>query len=285
MSVRTWKALMRVAAADAITLTDILAKDADAISAFEDVDPSTMTVEAYCAKRPDASAIETVAARAGVKLRGLRIEPLPETDWVAKALEGRPPIRAGRFFVCAPEDRPRAPGGSYPLVIAATQGFGTGSHPSTRGCLLAIDALAKRRRIRRALDLGCGSGVLAFAMARTWRQRVLGADIDADSVRCARENAHANNLACLTQFVECSIDHAMLRAASPFDLVVANILAGPLARLARPVAQALAPGGTLILSGLLAEQEAYVRAAYRAQGLALRRRILLEGWATLVLGR
>ncbi len=93
----------------------------------------------------------------------LRIEPLPETDWVARALEGRPPIRAGRFFVCAPEDRPRAPGGSFPLIIAATQGFGTGSHPSTRGCLIAIDALAKRGRYSHALDLGCGAGVLAFA--------------------------------------------------------------------------------------------------------------------------
>ena len=275
---------MRVAAGDASALADALDGEADAVSAFEDADPSTMTAEAFFATRPDAVVIEAIAARVGVKLRMLRIEPLPETDWVARALEGRPPIRAGRFYVCAPEDLVRAPGGSYPLVIAATQGFGTGSHPSTRGCLLAIDKLAKERRFSRALDLGCGAGVLAFAMARAWRQRVLGIDIDAASVTCARENARVNSLGTLARFV-CGdgTAHTAVRAATPFDLIAANILAGPLARMARAVARMLAPEGTLVLSGLLAEQETYVRAAYRAQGLALQRRILLDGWATLVL--
>lgn len=280
----TWKASLRAAAGDAHKLADAL--EAEAVSAFEDADPGTMTVEAFFATRPDAAAIEAIAARAGVKLRVQRIEPLPETDWVAKALEGRPPIRAGRFFVCAPEDRARAPGGSYPLVIAATQGFGTGSHPSTRGCLLAIDALAKRHRFARTLDLGCGAGVLAMAMARAWRKPVLGVDIDADSVSCARENARANSLGGLTRFAHGNgVGHPVVRAAAPFDLIAANILAGPLARMARDIGRMVSRDGVLILSGLLAEQEAYVRAAYRAQGLTLRRRILLDGWATLMLGR
>jgi ribosomal protein L11 methyltransferase len=275
---------MRVAARDAAKLVDAL--EADAISAFEGTDPGAMLVEAFFLSRPDQNTIEATAARAGVKLHMLRIERLPEVDWVAKALEGRPPIRAGRFFICAPDDRALAPGGSYPLVVAATQGFGTGSHPSTRGCLLAIDALAKRHRFERALDLGCGAGVLGLAMARAWRKPVLGIDIDAGSVSCARENARVNGLGALACFIHGDGGrHAAMMAVAPFDVIAANILAGPLARLARPIALLLQPGGRLVLSGILAEQEAFVRAAYRAQGLALERRILLDGWATLVLGR
>jgi ribosomal protein L11 methyltransferase len=275
---------MRVAVRDAPRLADAI--DAQAVSAFENTHSSMMTLEAFFAARPQAKAIESAAARAGVALHGLSIERLPETDWVARALEGRPPIRAGRFFVCAPEDRARAPGGSHPVVIAATQGFGTGSHPSTWGCLIAIDALAKHRRVTRALDLGCGAGALAIAMARAWRKPVLGVDIDASSVACARENARVSELGALTRFI-CGdgTTHAAVRAGAPFDLIAANILARPLGRMARPLTRLLAPEGVLILSGLLAGQEAYVRAAYHTQGLALRERLLIDGWATLMLGR
>lgn len=275
---------MRVTAHDGPKLTNAL--DAQAVSAFESAEPGMTAIDAFFEERPDPNTIRAAAARAGVELHGLHIEKLPETDWVAKALEGRPPVRAGRFFVCAPEDRARAPGGSDPLVIAATQGFGTGSHPSTRGCLLAIDALAKHERVTRALDLGCGTGVLTMAVARVWRKSVLGIDIDVGSIDCARENARVNGLSTLTRFVWGEgTTHAAVRARAPFDLIAANILAGPLARMAHRLSRLLARNGALILSGLLAEQEANVRAAYLAQGLVFKSRRVIDGWTTLVLGR
>ncbi len=173
--------------------------------------------------------------------------------------------------------------GSIPLVIAATQGFGTGSHPSTRGCLVALSVLAKRRRFFHALDLGCGSGVLSFAIARLFGRPVLGLDIDANSVLSARENARANALHPRTRFA--LADGLAGKAPAQFDLIAANILAGPLARFAHRIARALAPKGMLILSGLLSEQEVCVRTAYQSQGLFLHRRITIEGWTTLILAR
>ena len=151
---------------------------------------------------------------------------------------------------------------------------------------MALDDLARRRRPRSALDLGCGSGILAVAMARTWKVPVVAADIDPEAVRVARANLRRNGVTALAWVVASDgLRAAAIRRAGPFDLIVANLLAGPLIRLAGGIAGALAEGGTAVLSGLAEADRAGVGTAFRSHGLVLRRTLAVEGWHTLVLGR
>jgi ribosomal protein L11 methyltransferase len=211
-------------------------------------------------------------------------QPLADADWLAMALSGLPPVRAGRFFVFGAHDRGRIPANAVGLRIEAGAAFGTGHHGTTTGCLLAFDALLKARRFARVLDVGTGTGVLAIAAARTGTRRAVGTDIDAVSVRIARENAALNQ--ARARFVRADgLAHRMVASATPYDLVFANILARPLVRLAPHIGRALKPGGATILSGLLRSQQRFVLAAYLSRGLRLKRRILRDAWATLVLQR
>jgi len=209
-------------------------------------------------------------------------ETLADADWLAMALSGLPPVRAGRFFVFGVHDRGRAPPNSVNLRIEAGAAFGTGHHGTTVGCLLAYDRLLKGRRFPRVLDVGTGTGVLAIAAARTGSAVTVGTDIDRVSVRIARENARINCAA--SRFVAANGLRAPLaRAAAPYDLVFANILAPPLVRLSHDIAVALKPGGIAILSGLLRAQARRVLAAYLSKGFALERRLGRDAWATLIL--
>ena len=212
------------------------------------------------------------------------VEPLADADWLAMALSGLPPVRAGRFFVYGVHDRGRAPPNAVNLRIEAGAAFGTGHHGTTVGCLLAYDALLKRRRHRRVLDVGTGTGVLAIAAARTGSATVVGTDIDPVSVRIARENAAVNRVRARFAHASGRADRRV-RRAGPYDLVFANILARPLVGLAQDIRGALRPGGVAILSGLLRTQERLVRAAYLNRGFALTARIRRDAWATLVLTR
>jgi ribosomal protein L11 methyltransferase len=217
---------------------------------------------------------------------GLKVtrERLADADWLAMALSGLPPVRAGRFFVYGLHDRGRTPPNTVNLRIEAGAAFGTGHHGTTVGCLLAYDALLKAGRFERVLDVGAGTGVLAIAAARTGARVAVGTDIDPVSVRIARENAKVNSASA--RFVHAAgLDHAKVRAEAPYDLVFANILARPLVGLAQDIRRALRPGGTVILSGLLRTQERYVRAAYLARGFRIKRRLHRDAWATLVLTR
>ncbi|HEY3798771.1 MAG TPA: 50S ribosomal protein L11 methyltransferase [Caulobacteraceae bacterium] len=210
--------------------------------------------------------------------------PLADADWLAMALSGLPPVKAGRFFVYGAHDRGRIPLNAVGLRIEAGAAFGTGHHGTTAGCLVAYDALLKRQRFERVLDVGTGTGVLAIAAARTGSQRVIGGDIDRVSVRIARENAILNR--ARARFVHADgLDHRRIASAAPYDLVFANILARPLTRLAAPIRGALGPGGLAILSGLLRSQERFVRAAYLARGFTLVSAIRRDAWATLVVRR
>ncbi|HXQ16376.1 MAG TPA: 50S ribosomal protein L11 methyltransferase [Caulobacteraceae bacterium] len=211
-------------------------------------------------------------------------QPLADADWLAMALSGLPPVRAGRFFVFGAHDRGRIPANAVGLRIEAGAAFGTGHHGTTTGCLLAFDALLKARRFNRVLDVGTGTGVLAIAAARTGARRAVGTDIDAVSVRIARENARLNQ--ARARFVSADgLAHRVVASAAPYDLAFANILARPLVRLAPHIRDALKPGGTAILSGLLRSQQRFVLAAYLSLGFRLRRRVLRDAWATLVLER
>lgn len=211
-------------------------------------------------------------------------EKLADADWLAMALSGLPPVRAGRFFVYGLHDRGRTPPNAVNLRIEAGAAFGTGHHGTTVGCLLAYDQLLKRKRFPKVLDVGAGTGVLAIAAARTGSRIAVGTDIDRVSVRISRENAEVN--AVDARFVWASgLDHTLVRRDAPYDLVFANILARPLVWLAQDIKNALKPGGTAILSGLLRTQERYVRAAYLARGFRLERRIHRDAWSALVLRR
>jgi ribosomal protein L11 methyltransferase len=221
-----------------------------------------------------------------VKAPHFAVQPLEARDWLAENRASFRPIRAGRFFVHPTFFEGTPPAGSLAIALDAATAFGSGAHGTTRGCLLALDSIAQRRRPHRILDLGCGSGILAIAMARAWRRPVLAVDIDAEAVRMTRVNVRRNGVGALVRAgAGAGFATPLLKRAGRFDLIAANILARPLVTMAPALASALAPGGEALLSGLLTHQEAQVTAAYRAQGLRLTRRIRIETWSTLIVRR
>jgi ribosomal protein L11 methyltransferase len=248
----------------------------------EDEDRGVWRIDAFPTTTAEADALRS--ALAGFRELKVVTETLADADWLAMALSGLPPVRAGRFFVYGAHDRGRAPVNAVKLRIEAGAAFGTGHHGTTVGCLHAYDALLKRRGFGKVLDVGAGTGVLAIAAARTGTRTAVGTDIDRPSVRISRENARLNRTDA--RFVWASgLNHAAVRRDAPYDLVFANILARPLVALAQDVKAALKPGGYAILSGLLRTQERYVRAAYLSRGFRLESRVRRDAWAALVLRR
>lgn len=213
------------------------------------------------------------------------IAPVAETNWVAHVEATLKPIAAGPFLVHGPHDRAAAAGHPLAIEIEAGGAFGTAHHATTQGCLAALEAVAAAVRPGRLLDLGTGSGILAIAAAKLDPQiGIVATDIDPDSVRIAAENAAINGVAGRLAFLTADgLGHPDL-AGMRFDVILANILAEPLVALAPNLCRALRPGGGIVLSGLLAEQQAAVLAAYEHQGLTLRRRWPIEGWVTMWAG-
>jgi len=266
-------------------LTEVLFEAEAAISAFERPDGGwDVTVD--FADAPDQGLLRDVVAKtAGEPIANtVSFDTVEAKDWVKASLDHLVPVPAGRFVVFGGHDRARVPANKLGIEIEVALAFGTGHHGTTRGCLLLLDQVLKAHHPRRVLDLGTGTGVLAIAAAKALHRHVLASDIDAPSVRLARDNARLNQTGPLVRILRASGFSAPDFAAhGPFDLVLANILANPLRQLAGPMARHLAPSARVILSGLLTPQATAVIAAYRARGLIPLRHLKIEGWSSLLL--
>jgi ribosomal protein L11 methyltransferase len=216
-------------------------------------------------------------------------EDLPDRDWVAENQRSFQPFKVGPFWVHPSHIREGMPAGLVPIEIDAGMAFGTGTHATTRGCLEMLGTLAPRATAN-AVDVGCGSGILAIGMAKLWKRPVLGGDNDPQAVEVAIENAQRNSVAPLCRFfTSIGLQAPELASHAPYDLIVANILAGPLMELSEAFAAAVRPGGLVLLSGLLEEQADMIVSTYRRRGFAYERHIDLETggawWRTLLLRR
>jgi ribosomal protein L11 methyltransferase len=277
--------------ATARRLADVLGDSLDpqdsACAAFEAGD-GRWRLEIYFRNAPDEAEVAALVATTAGAAAAAKLEfaAVAAADWVAQSLAGLTPVAAGRFLVHGAHDRARVGANRIGIEIEAALAFGTGHHGTTRGCLMALDDLAKRRRPRRVLDVGTGSGVLAIAAARALRAPVTAFDIDPLAVAAGRANARLNRAGA---FVVCLRGNGpragAVRRHAPYDLIFANILLGPLQRMAVNLAALICRGGTVVLSGLLPAHANAALSIYAAQGFALERRITLDGWTTLVLRR
>jgi ribosomal protein L11 methyltransferase len=272
------------AAADLID--ELAAPEPLAVTLFEDKPPS-FVVEAYYGIEPGLDAIAQALAGLARKLGAPSLVAVPEENWVALSQAALPPIRAGRLVVHAGHDRSRFAMRRHAVEIEAGEAFGTGHNATTALCLEAVDRLGRWRQFRRVLDLGCGTGVLAIAAARTFPgARVLAVDNDPVATAVARANARLNRVAGSVRVLDAmGFDHALVRRAQPFDLVLANLLPNPLLALAPRMRRAIAPGGIAVLSGLLDHQAREVRATYAAAGFHLVHQRSRAGWTALMLAR
>ena len=291
-----WRLQVKLGRAVFEGLEEMLSEHADAVvaetieaahpllEAPADVLHVTMFGAASLAEDARPARLLALLQAAGAAPDDATVEPVCSTDWEAHAMAFFPPISVGRLTIVGVHQAP--PRRRFALCVDAGPAFGSGRHESTQGCLLALDWLARRQRIRRALDIGTGSGVLAVAAARLWPARVLALDSDPVAVITARETVRQNGLSRRVTVVRgegfrsdpvCRLGQA--------DLIVANIRAKPIAAMALAFAQHLRPGGVVALSGLLADEERLVLAPFRAARFRLKRRIRLGAWVTLILTR
>jgi ribosomal protein L11 methyltransferase len=257
-----------------------------------DEDAALWQLDAYMDDKPGAALLKLLQSLVP-SAKGQRpvVAELPEEDWVTLSQQGLEPVRAGRFFVHTSSYADRIPPGTTPFLIDASQAFGTGGHDTTAGCLAMLDRLARQGASPRNIaDIGTGTGLLAFAAMALWpRAKVIASDIDPASIFVTRDNAGINGVPLgrgggrLALAVAPGTDHPAIRHRAPYDLVIANILAGPLITLAPDIAAATAPGGHAILAGLIARQMEPVLAAYRAQGFRLAARWGSAEWPCLLL--
>ncbi|WP_428630909.1 50S ribosomal protein L11 methyltransferase [Sphingopyxis sp.] len=257
-----------------------------------DEDAGLWQLDAYVDDRPSAALLKTLQSLVpSAKGKKPTVAQLPEEDWVTLSQQGLEPVQAGRFFVHTSSYADRVPPGSTPFLIDASQAFGTGGHDTTAGCLAMLDRLKRQGTTpRHVADIGTGTGLLAFAAMALWPgARTIASDIDPASIFVTRDNAAINGVplgrgsGALSLAVAPGTDHPAIRHRAPYDLLIANILAGPLITLAPDIAAATAPSGHAILAGLIARQMDPVLAAYRAQGFRLAARGGSAEWPCLLL--
>jgi ribosomal protein L11 methyltransferase len=255
----------------------------------EETTATEIRLDAFLEAEPDGMAVrqvlEATAAACSVAAPRPDVVWLPPRDWLDENRRAFEPFTVGRYFVHGSDYHGPLPAARLPLKVDAGLAFGSGRHESTAGCLKALDGLA-HRHIRRVLDMGCGSGILSIAAAHTWTARVLASDVDPAAVRVAAANAQANGVAARVRVI-LSDGYAAreIRQRRPYDLIVANILAKPLRRMAPDLARNLRAGGFAVLAGFVAADSGVVLDAHRQMGLVLVLHIDVGGWRTLVLRR
>ncbi|MER2519595.1 MAG: 50S ribosomal protein L11 methyltransferase [Bdellovibrionales bacterium] len=277
------------------TLADSLEETALSVTVLAPPREAEAQVEALFQDEPDkaewTARLAILAALQGREAPTIAIAQTPPLDWLKKVAEDFPPLRIARWTIHGAQHRAAVPNRLNALQIDATNAFGTGEHPTTRGCLIMLNKLLKRQghanRKIALLDMGCGSGILAMALLKARRNsHATGIDCDDDSVRIARNNARANGLSKrLTVEKGRGYRPRKVKASALYDLAMANIFAGPLAHMAKDLKNHLRPGGYAILSGLLNHQANKVLAAHRLQRLRLAKRLTLGEWTVLVLKR
>ncbi|WP_426023450.1 50S ribosomal protein L11 methyltransferase [Brevundimonas sp. PWP3-1b1] len=245
----------------------------------EDEDKGVWRIDAFPTTDDEVEGLKAVLADHPVTVV---VEKLADADWLAMSLSGLPPVEAGRFFVYGAHDQGKVPEGRVTLKIDAGAAFGTGHHGTTVGCLEAFDNLLKTETFEKVLDVGCGTGVLAIAAAKTGTPIAVGTDIDEPSARIANENAEINEAKCDFYFAD-GLSDPRIAQHQPYDLVFANILAAPLVELAPEIGAALKTGGVAILSGLLRTQEERVLEAYLPLGFVVEQTIHHDAWSALQL--
>jgi ribosomal protein L11 methyltransferase len=292
----TWKVTLPCTRAEAEQLKGDIAQfallDAPPVLMTSEADGEAWRMDAYFEGEPDGADLDLLLALTP-SARGTRpsVEKLGDADWVTLSQAGLEPIRAGRFFVHTPAHRAEVPPGAVALEIDAGRAFGTGQHETTTGCLIALDRIrAAGVRVANLADIGTGTGLLAFAALRLWPgARAIASDVDAVAIEFAAANAAVNGVRLgrargqVELAVAAGMDHPRLATRAPYDLVIANILAGPLIELAPALAGALAPRGRLILAGLLDRQAGAVASAYGRRGMRIVARIDRGDWPTLVM--
>ena len=254
------------------------------VGVFEVEDGSkTWEVGVYFVEAPDEVGLALLAAANGAK--PFAVSELPETDWVAEVKRELAPITAGRFFLYGSHDADKIPADCVPLLIEAAMAFGTGHHGTTQGCLQALHNLAETGFVgKNVVDVGCGTAVLAMGAAKIWPDVVLASDIDEVATDTASANVACNDLEGQIEVVTCAgFDHPRLREKAPYDLILANILKGPLIALSGDMGASCAKDGYVILSGILNEQADDTKAAYQAQGLVEVEHLIVGEWSTLCL--
>lgn len=267
---------------DAVMERDDLALTA---SAHENEETGEWFFEATCESPPDVDSFIELARQTLGEAVDFSVAPIdPEINWVARSLEGLAPVIAGGFYVYGSHETGPVPGGLTPMKIDAAQAFGTGHHETTTGCLEAIDKVLKRRKPRHMIDVGTGTGVLAIALAKRTRSTVIASDIDPISVTTTIENAAQNGVGTQIVALEATgVNHPTIQRNAPYDLIVANILAGPLMALAPAIGKIAQKGAVVILSGILQHQARGVINAYARQGMVLNQKLQRKDWTTLIL--
>ncbi len=285
-----WRIEVAVSADTVQAFETVLEPFCEAISWFVTDSGDKWNIEGFCEQKPDsgvlAQAMSEVAAALGVELPRVLISRLAPRDWLGENLQMFPPIAAGRYFIHSTDYNSRVPPGRIGLALNPGRAFGSGEHATTMGSLVGLDWLARVRKFHHVLDMGSGSGILALAVAKTWRADVIAADIDPVAAMVSARNARQNRVAGLVRVI-CSrgYNSSVIVSARPFDLIVSNILANPLRRMSGVLVRCLAPGGIAVLSGFYRKDGARVLAAHRCHGMKLMRRIDIDGWQTLILRR
>lgn len=254
------------------------------VGVFEIEDGSGLfEVGGYFLEKPNDVALSLIVATTDAK--PFAVSEVPDKDWVAEVRRELAPIRAGRFFLYGSHDADKVPADCIPMLIEAAMAFGTGHHGTTQGCLTALDAIASAGfNPRNVADIGCGTAVLAMGAAKLWDIPMIASDIDEVATDTAIANLTCNDLEGRVEVVTCAgFDHPRLREEAPYDLILANILKGPLIELASDMGASCAPEGYVILSGILNEQADEVSQSYQNNGFSEEDRLIIGEWSTLTL--